>query len=229
MATFGLVHGAWHGAWCWERLSGELIALGHRAIAMDLPCDDPLAGCMRYSEVVQKHLGDADEVVLVGHSLGGLTIPLVAAARPVKRLVYLCSLIPAPGKTLGDQFATERHITVEGFANNLPLNEQGSSYWPKDRVAAEMYPDCTAEDAARAWPLLRPQSDGAFAEMCPLKSLPDVESVYVLGRKDRAVNPAWSRRAATARLGVRPMELECGHSPFITQPKELAELLTTLA
>lgn len=229
MATFGLVHGAWHGAWCWERLSGELTALGHRAIAMDLPCDDPLAGCMRYSEVVQEHLGDADEVVLVGHSLGGLTIPLVAAARPVKRLVYLCSLIPAPGKTSGDQFATEPDILVEGFANNLPLNGLGSSYWPRDRAAAEMYPDCSAEDAEWAWPQLRPQSGGASAEVCPLRSLPDVETVYVLGRKDRAVNPAWSRRAATARLGVKPIELQSGHSPFITQPRELADLLTKLA
>ena len=227
MAIFGLVHGAWHGAWCWARLSGELTARGHHVIAMDLPCDDPKAGCTQYAEVVQEHLGDADDLVLVGHSLGGLTIPIVAASRPIKRLVYLCSLIPIPGKAQAEQFATEPDILVERFASNLPSNEQDCSYWPKDR-AAEMYPDCTAEDAAWAWPHLRPQSGGPISEVCPLQALPDVDSIYVMGRNDLAVNPEWSRRAAPARLGVTPINVEGGHSLFLTQPRELAALLIKL-
>ncbi len=86
MTTYALVHGAWHGAWCWERLAAELHRRGHLAVAVDLPCGDSAAGCARYAEIVTTALADADEnVVVVGHSLGGLTIPLVAAARPVQR------------------------------------------------------------------------------------------------------------------------------------------------
>ena len=49
MATFGLVHGSWHGAWCWERLVPELEARGHRAVAVDLPAEDPAAGLTRHA------------------------------------------------------------------------------------------------------------------------------------------------------------------------------------
>lgn len=68
--TFGLVHGAWHGAWCWDRLTSELEARGHRAVAVELPASDPRAGLTSYAEVIAESLGDAGDVVLVGHSLG---------------------------------------------------------------------------------------------------------------------------------------------------------------
>ena len=99
MATFALVHGAGHGAWCWERLIPRLETLGHRALAMDLPCEDRAAGATRYAEVVDRAIGPASDLVVVGHSLGGLTIPLVADRRPVRRLVYLCALVPEPGRS----------------------------------------------------------------------------------------------------------------------------------
>src|SRR5205807_1207149 len=69
--TFGLIHGAWHGAWCWEPLVAELERRGHRAMAVDLPCDDPAATTMDNAKLVADALGDADDVVVVGHSLGG--------------------------------------------------------------------------------------------------------------------------------------------------------------
>jgi thioesterase domain-containing protein len=68
MTTFGLIHGAFHGAWCWGPLEAELRELGHEAVAMDLPCDDPAAGAARYAEVVAEALGDRGPVVIVGHS-----------------------------------------------------------------------------------------------------------------------------------------------------------------
>src|SRR3954454_25062964 len=100
MTTFWLVHGAWHGGWCWERLAPELEARGAQVVAPDLPCEDVDAGVSVYADVVDKALGEADDVVLVGHSLGGLTIPLVAARRPVRRLVYLCAFVPTPGEPI---------------------------------------------------------------------------------------------------------------------------------
>jgi hypothetical protein len=107
MATFGLVHGAGHAAWCWERLIPILEGLGHRAFAMDLPCEDPTAGPERYAEVVDRALLPASDLVLVGHSLAGLTVPLVAARRPVRRLVFLCALVPEFKRSLADQVAAD--------------------------------------------------------------------------------------------------------------------------
>ena len=107
MTTFALVHGAWHGAWCWERLVGPLERRGHGALAIDLPVDDVDAGNGEYADVVAAFTAPAgDDVILVGHSLNGLILPLVAARRPVAALVYLCAFLPLEGKSLDDQFAT---------------------------------------------------------------------------------------------------------------------------
>ena len=98
-STVAFVHGAWHGAWCWDKLRPELEGLGHRVVAVDLPAEDPAAGLQRYAELTRDAIVDADEVVLVGHSLGGASIPLVSALRRVRHLVFLCALIPEPGRS----------------------------------------------------------------------------------------------------------------------------------
>ena len=87
MATFALVHGAWHGAWCWERLTPEREQEGHQVVAVDLPAEDPTAGLTRYAELTEEALGDADDVIVVGHSLGAGSIPIVATLRPIRHLV----------------------------------------------------------------------------------------------------------------------------------------------
>ena len=85
MATFGLVHGAGLGAWCWERLIPILERLGHRVFAMDLPCEDRAAGAVRYAEVVDRAIPPADDLVLVGHSLGGRSGWRAGPSRGVSR------------------------------------------------------------------------------------------------------------------------------------------------
>ena len=224
---FALVHGAWGGAWSWERVVPELERLGHETLAVELPCDDPEAGCTRYADVVLDALADAgDDVVLVGHSLAGLTIPLVAARRPLRRLVYLCSLLPLPGLAWVDQ---PEPALREGFTARLRRDELGRSYWPDaESVATGLYPDCPREAALAAFPRLRRQARAPMLEPCPLASLPDVESTYLLARADHAVSPAWSRRAARERLGVEPVELPGGHSPTVSRPGELAAALAAL-
>ena len=103
MTTFALLHGAWHGNWCWERLIEPLRERGHGASAVDLPCDDVEAGLDATADVAAAFLLE-DDVVVVGHSLSGLVLPLVAARRPVRALVYLCAFVPLDGKSMGDQF-----------------------------------------------------------------------------------------------------------------------------
>jgi len=78
-----------HGGWCWKKLVPELEARGHAAIAPDLPCEDPDATWEDYGRTVPDALADTGgDVVLVGHSLGGMTIPIAASLRPVRRLTF---------------------------------------------------------------------------------------------------------------------------------------------
>ena len=232
MTTFALVHGAWHGAWCWERLTPEIERRGHRAVAVDLPCDDPGALFDDYASVVVDALaGAGDDVVVVGHSLAGQTIPLVAARRPVRRLVFLCALIAAPGRSFADQLRAERDIFVPGYEAGLaPADERPARVWADYAIAREtMYQDCAEADAMGAFQHLRPQASTPYFEPCSLTALPPVPATYVVAADDRIVNPAWSRRAAPERLGVEPIELPGGHSPYLSRPQAVAELLVAAA
>jgi len=109
--TFGLVHGSGHRAACWNPLVAELSRRGFQSVAVDLPCDRADAGVDDYAEVVAGALREVDgSLVLVGHSLGGLTIPVVATRRPVALLVYLA------GELLSTtQSARPGHPAVSGY------------------------------------------------------------------------------------------------------------------
>jgi len=216
--TFGLVHGGAHGAWCWERLVGELDRLGHDAVAMDLPCDDEEAGAAEYARVVVEALAAVREpVVLVGHSLGGLTVPLVATMRRASRMIFLSGLLPAPGKSLRDQQVAEPEMMFPYRGGRAGLRDR-------------FYNACAPEDADHAMTLIREQALKPFVETTPLEAWPAVPSSYVVCTEDHACNPVWSRPAARERLGVDPVELEgSDHSPFLSRPAELARLLVERA
>jgi len=120
MSLFALVHGGAHGGWCWELLVPELEQRGHTTVAPDLPIEEDSAGAREYAQVVLDAIpADAEDVVVVGHSLGGLTIPLVAQARPVRHLVYLAAQVPAPGLSNLEYLATEPAAVVFAGAENL--------------------------------------------------------------------------------------------------------------
>lgn len=160
MVTFALVHGAWHGAWCWDALVAELETRGHRAITMDLPCDDPAAHVTDYAAAVEASLAGAGDVVLVAHSLAGLTAPLVASGGSVRHLVFLCAVLPEPGRSFAEQIGeypemlhADRTVGTEG-------DERGCRRWVDQAAARErMYADCTDEDVQRAFDRLRPAVD----------------------------------------------------------------------
>src|SRR5205823_13922846 len=103
MSTFGLVHGGGFGAWCWDRLIPELEARGHRGATVDLTPADQAAGAARCAEGVSRAFASIADLLLVGQSIPGLIIPLVAAQRPVERLVFLHGLLPAAGQSVVDQ------------------------------------------------------------------------------------------------------------------------------
>ncbi len=229
MTTFALVHGAWHGPWCWERLTPKLEAEGHEVVCVELSSDRPGSTCSDYADTIAAELaGSDDEVALVGHSLMGLTIPLVPRLRPVRRLVYLAGLLPVPGVSMTEQFESGEEAII--FDGGRKLDEKGElSYWiDREAAIASMYHDCSAADAERAWERLRSQSRAAQNEPCPLERLPDVDSTYVVCADDRLASSEWGRQKARERLGVEPTEIPGGHSPFLSRPDELAELLISL-
>jgi len=226
VATFGLVHGAWHGGWCWEKLVPELEARGYAAVAPDLPAEDLDATWEDYGRIVADALDGADgDVVLVGHSLAGMAIPVAAAMRPVRRLVFLNALIPpgSPETPPPDDVEPETH--PPGAFDAL-VRHDGWHEWPSAEAAtATMYQDCSPEDVARIFPRLRGHSYTMWGRDYPLGRWPDTEIVSILCTDDRAIRPEWARWAARNRLGVEPIELPGSHSPFVSRPADLADVL----
>src|ERR1700682_3027040 len=220
---FALVHGAYHGAWCWDRLRKELERGGHTTSAVDLPCEDPQAGAERYAELVVDQIPRGTQPVVVGHSLGGLTIPIVASTSPTLMTVYLCALVPVPGLSFDAQNAS----IGSGSHPSEPAvgHPDGSASW-SERVAIEVfYHDCDPQIAADAAGRLRKQHWRVTQEVTPLREWPGVNSAYILCSQDRMVSSDYSRRVSRDLLGVEPAEMSCGHSPFLARPRELAALL----
>ena len=221
-----LVHGSYHGAWCWDLLVPELERRGHRTVAADLPTADPAAGAAEYAKVVVDAIISGTEPVLVGHSMGGLVIPLVAAAHPVRRLVFLAAMLPSPGKSTNDQRKAE---PIDGLVppTTAEWSDLGDDVWMVGpNTATELFfHDAPPDIAAWAVARLRPQSYRVMNELTPLAAWPSVESDYIVCRDDHALNPAWGRTAARERLGIEAAEIDGSHSPFLTRPAELADSL----
>jgi pimeloyl-ACP methyl ester carboxylesterase len=227
MAVFVLVHGAFHGAWCWDHLTPHLAALGHECIAVDLPCEDPEAGAVAYALHVSMALGNTNGAILVGHSLGGLTIPLVATDRRVRRLVYLCAAVPIPGASWLDQ-ETTNPVLVREAPFETEIHDDGTSSVTDQGAIDAFYHDCTPQTQTWALAHLRRQAWLPSIEPAPLAQLPDVPSSVILGRDDRVVPTAYIRESA-GNLGVVPIELDGGHMPILARPEQLAHELDKLA
>jgi pimeloyl-ACP methyl ester carboxylesterase len=133
---------------------------GHHVIAPDLPCDDPAATFDDYAEVVCDALGRRDDVVVVGHSLAGHTIPLVAARRPVRRLVYLCALVPELGRSLTDQLREDTEMLNPVYLKALgKTDELRRRAWVDEELARSLLfgdtDDCTRTRSPFRWVALR--------------------------------------------------------------------------
>jgi pimeloyl-ACP methyl ester carboxylesterase len=232
MTTFALVHGGWHGAWCWDLLTPLLERGGHRVVTMDLPCDDPSADFEVYADVVCAALTGCDgDINLVGHSLGGNTIPLVAARRPVSHLVYLCAVLPRTGSSLMDQVADDPGMLNPGYLPALSEpDDRNRQVWVDPALARRhLYADCDDATATAAILRLRPQALHPMLQPYPLRELPAVDSTYVVCTDDLMVPSEWSRRVAPGRVGADLIELPGSHSPFLSRPRALAEVLLDVA
>lgn len=224
-----LVHGAYHGAWCWDFLTPELARLGHRVTTVDLPISDPGMGAADYARTVAAAIEPDSVPMVVGHSMGGLVIPLVPDHRPVHRLVFLAAFLPRPGMSANDQRAVEA-IDGRVALRTAEWTDLGDDVWMiGPNTATELfYHDAPASSARWATQRLRPQAYRVLSETTPLTVWPAVPCSSILCREDRSLNPDWARTAANDRLGVTALELPGGHSPFLTRPRDLANVIDTL-
>jgi pimeloyl-ACP methyl ester carboxylesterase len=230
MATYALVHGGFHGSWCWEHLTPLLQQAGHDVVTMDLPLEDGTATFDTYADVVCAALDGHDAVVLVGHSYAGNTIPLVAARRPLRHLVYLCAMIPDIGRSLAEQLADQPEMLNPVFEHGLSVPDaQLRQHWTDlDAARAVFYGDCSQKIAQAAVGRLRPQSFKPAIRPCSLTEFPAVPTTYVVCTDDQMLRPQWSRHAVRERLNADLIELPGGHSPFYSRPDALAEVLLGL-
>jgi pimeloyl-ACP methyl ester carboxylesterase len=174
--------------------------------------------------------GLEDEIVLVGHSLGGCVVPLVAAERDVAKIVLLCSFPPAPGESLDDAVANAPQLTEDRAAVWRSTRDAMDRHvWPDFESAAyAMYHDCDPSDAREAYDRLRPQAHTPFAEPWPLDSWPDVPVAAIVCTADRMGNPALLAEVARETFGVEATELPGSHSPFLSEPVALVGALNDL-
>ena len=237
---FVLIHGGFHGAWCWERVIPQLQTLGHDAIAIDLPGH----GARRQERSLLSDRRQAildvlvDRDVLVGHSGGGFDITLAADAAPDKvgHLIYLAAGIPIEGRPLVDATGGASSDGDAGRINRLnetisptvlKPNNQGRLEWI-DRLAARnvFYHDC--DDALVDWAFSRfsPAPPEILTEPVTLSRFwdADLSRSYILCSEDRALPFATAMRFA-GRLGVVPQVIAGSHSPFFSRPVELARAL----
>jgi pimeloyl-ACP methyl ester carboxylesterase len=214
MATYVLIHGAGDVGWYWHLVERELRTRGHGVVVMDLPVDDDAATLSDYADVVVEAIGDRrEDLVVVAQSYGGYVAPLVCDRVPVRLMVLVAAMIPAPGETVDQMLVNTRFDDAE-------RPESGDS-----GALATFYHDVPRSLAEQALTRGRPQSEAASAVPFPLAAWPDVPTAFILCRHDRLFPAPWLREVVRQRLGVEPEELDSGHTPALSHPAELTDLL----
>lgn len=223
MTSVVLLHGAWHRGSCWAPLQE---VLPWPSVAPDLPSDQPGLGAADYADAVELPEG---ELVIVGHSLGGLTAPVLAerVADRVRAVVLVCAMVPEPGRSHMDLTKADPSI-LPRLAAHPSRNPDGTTSWPPEAALEAMYAGVPAEVARPAVAALRPQAWTVTKEVSPLRAWPDVPTTSVVCAADPMAAPEASRRIARDR-GFTLRELPGDHFPMLTRPRELAEIISTAA
>ena len=234
MASYLLVHGSWHGAWCWEKLAPRLRERGHDVAAIDLPAHGrdrsspwfvTLGG---YAKRVREAARERPEKpILVGHSMGGMVITRAARETPqcFASLVYLCAFAPFPGDSVVRLATSDAGSLIPANAVLCP----GGIRYPDDKTRTTFYGQCSDDDVARATARLRPDPVIPLLQRMPAGEFPSLPRGYIECTEDRAVSIGLQRRM-TERLSFdRIISLASDHSPFLSMPDELADALDAMS
>jgi pimeloyl-ACP methyl ester carboxylesterase len=226
LQTVVLVHGAWHGSWCWDKVVPLLTDQGVDVRTVDLPSTGPDVAALGDLDddvaVVTRALDEAPgPKILVGHSYGGLPITEAAAGRDdVAHLVYVCAFMLDVGVSLLDA------------AGGKPMSwwrvsPDGRSITP-DRPESVFYSDCNEQEAAAAAARLTPQSMSSCTTPLRAAAWTTVPATYVVADRDPELPAAVQEMMATGK--ARELRhIDSAHSPFLSRPRELAEIIGEVA
>jgi pimeloyl-ACP methyl ester carboxylesterase len=219
--TVVLVHGAWHGAWCWDEVALRLRADGRAVVAVDLPSVAGSGDMYDDARVVRDAIAAIDgDTVVVGHSYGGVVITeAVAGLEGVRHLVYLTAFMLDEGESLADVAGRTPPAWQIPEPDGKTLSVEGPQQ--------VFYNTCSQATADAAAARLRPHAIAAFVQ--PVRSVAwrDVPSTYVICDRDNAI-PVAAQEAMSARAGTT-YRLESDHSPFLTDPDAVADLIRNVA
>ena len=234
MSTFVLVHGAWHGAWCWDKVAALLREKGHKVEAPDLPghgSDDtplPEVTLQAYTDKICDILKAQDEqVILVGHSMGGVVISQVAEQCPekVKKLVYLTAFLLKDGEFLLQLAGDDKDALI--LPNLIMSEDESYASINKDAIKEILYADCTEEDVERARSLICIQAAAPLAT--PIRVTDErfgsIPRVYIECLNDNAITPELQKMMHTRMPCEKIITMQTSHSPFLASPEELVEHL----
>ncbi len=232
MTTYVLVHGGLHGSWCWQRVVGPLRDAGHAVDTVDLPGRGGMVGadieaCAR---VVAAAVDRAESpVILVGHSLGGVTVSQFVESRPdaVAGLVLVNALLVEDGEAALSKLLTAGGECAFMQPGALVFSDDGSTVSvARSFVVGGFYNCCSAADAEWASTQLCPEPVAPL--MVPLQITVDgfgsVPKVY-LGSRDDHVLPWWFQVKMSKAAGAQFVELQGDHSPFLSVPDDLVAYL----
>ncbi|MGB6976456.1 MAG: alpha/beta fold hydrolase [Gammaproteobacteria bacterium] len=239
MATFILIHGAWHGGWCWERIVPLLEKQGHRVLAPDLPGmgkdHTPLAEITldRWAQFVADLIAQQDEkVILVGHSRGGIVISQAAeyAAKHIQGLIYLAGFLIPNGETSMETL--QRHPP----GPERPIDFVFSSDQSTATVTAESVRENFYNTTSDIW-IERAKSQLGAEPMISYKTplrlteagFGQVPRAYIECLQDRAIPISLQRSMLSALPCEHVVTLDTDHSPFYSAPEILVSQLTELA
>lgn len=231
MATFVLVHGAWHGSWCWARVRRALLDRGHHVFTPTLTGVGERSHLLSREIDLQVHVDDVanligweelDEVILCGHSYAGCVISGVADAVPdrIAALVYLDAFLLEEGEALHD-LLPEEHRELQ-----LSLAAEYGDGWRVPPIPAEIF-NVNARDRDWVDRQCTPQPLATFQQQLRLSgglsTIPRNHYIFASGWEDTPFAPSYGR--AQSR-GWTTAEIACGHDVMLDEPEALvAELL----
>jgi pimeloyl-ACP methyl ester carboxylesterase len=229
-ATIVLVHGAWHGPWCFDQVVSGLEARAVPVIAVERRRMHEPSGALRgvtdsaeNEAIVRAVLDDVDgPVVLLGHSFGGVPITTAPLGNDnVKHLVYLTAIMPDTEGSIPDNFVNPELATA------ILADEDGSTTVQPDKIRYTFYNQCSDEDYERALSLLV-RDEAAIPFDAPEDTAWDkITTTYVVCTEDQALLAEGQR--TLARRADRVVEWETDHSPFLSAPNLMVDLLDNLA
>ncbi|MBT1687363.1 alpha/beta fold hydrolase [Dawidia soli] len=241
--TYLLIHGAWHGAWCWDKVIPLVQARGHKAIAIDLPGHGRDLGRTSdiglddyVNEVVKAVEDQNGPVILVGHSMSGIVISQAAeklGGKKIAALVYLDAFLPRDGESLFALVeATLKSLTPRsrkpGLVENLIISEDHKTNFVNPGMAAEIfYHDCSEEDREFALPRISKEPIAPLAT--PVRLTDDVygkiPKYYILCTEGRDMDKTFLSTHVPCK---KVYTLASSHSPFFSMPEKLVEILNAI-